>query len=298
MTFIVGLQCIDGVVLCTDSLEDDGITKKTVNKIRPMGTSQWQVAMSVSGSSGICDKFPDEVSSQLVRGPFDRTLIENTIENVLSDFHSKYQEHFEVIVAVYDSSQREHLLYRGLKGVLSREIGECHTGMGNELWRMLADTIYSRSNSVEDNIRLAVFATRLAIKYASGVDGPVQAISYTFAQSQIGWKWYTPTDILAIESEINFEGFKEALQGYWRKNNPPTRVEQLRKFRIVQTGDELTLLEGVKLEELYTVQGRKRASKIFRRNTDKLQQRGHAERQRRPAAASGVSRSSGGKNRT
>jgi len=33
MTFVVGLKCADGIVLCTDSLEEDGITKKRVNKI-------------------------------------------------------------------------------------------------------------------------------------------------------------------------------------------------------------------------------------------------------------------------
>ncbi len=280
MTFIIGLKCTDGVILCTDSLEDDGITKKTVNKIRTMGTHEWPVAMSVSGPSGICDKFADRVSTELRQATLDLNLIEQTVETVLSQFHATYQDPFEVITAVHDSSGN-HFLYRGTKGVLSQEKQECHTGMGNELWRMLADTVYDERNSVADNIRLATLATRLAIKYSSGVDGPVQAVSHTFGQLGWNWKWYTPSEILAIESEINLDAFKESLQSFWRKNNPPTRLEQGLKYGAVRTpGDELTFLDGVKLEELQTISGRKRASKIFDRNRDRLQKRAKLERER------------------
>jgi hypothetical protein len=33
MTIGVGFKCTDGIVLCTDSLESDGVTKRMVDKI-------------------------------------------------------------------------------------------------------------------------------------------------------------------------------------------------------------------------------------------------------------------------
>jgi 20S proteasome alpha/beta subunit len=33
MTIALGMRCMDGMVLCTDSLESDGVTKRLVNKL-------------------------------------------------------------------------------------------------------------------------------------------------------------------------------------------------------------------------------------------------------------------------
>lgn len=64
--------------------------------------------------------------------------------------------------------------------------------------------------------------------------------------------------------------------------------EQVNKYHGVRTpGDELTLLDGVKLEEIYTIEGQQRSATIFRGNTDKLQQRGLLEQQRLHQAVSG-----------
>jgi len=39
VTFVIGLESCDGIVMCSDSFEDDGITKKTVDKIRQITMS-------------------------------------------------------------------------------------------------------------------------------------------------------------------------------------------------------------------------------------------------------------------
>jgi len=188
-------------------------------------------------------------------------------------------------------------LYRSTEIVLSRVIGDCHTGTGNDLCRLITDNLYSKRNCVDDNLRLAIFTTKLAIKYASGVEGPIQAISHTFGERF--WTTYGPNEIRQIESELSLDSFTEAMRKYWRLHNPPTRSEQARKYKGVRTpGDELTILEGVKLEELYTVSGRRRASKIFRRNTDKLQQRALLEAKRYREAHPSASRSGDDKTRT
>jgi 20S proteasome alpha/beta subunit len=301
MTFIVGVKCSDGIILCTDSLEDDGITKKPVDKIRMMGTSEWGIAIAGAGGGRMIDKFCDEVKTRLHLGVFDRHRIERTIESVLAHFQSKYiktdQDKFNVIVAVHGGTGFTRSLYEGAGHILSPIATDCQIGMGNELWRLISDTLYDPKNCVADNVRLAIFATKLAVEYSSGVDEPVQVVSFTFGDQF--WKIHSRKEIEGIESELPLEGFKAALQAYWRLHNPPTRVEQVLKYKGVRTpGDELTLLDGVKLEELYTVAGRRRASKIFRRNTDKLQQRAIVEGKRYRAAHSGASPPSSHSGRT
>jgi 20S proteasome alpha/beta subunit len=280
VTFIVGLKCCDGIVLCTDSLEEDGITKKRVDKISLIGGAGWGLAIAGAGGGGIIDKFCGEVRTRLPRGAFDRYSIENTIEAVLAEFHANYTDQFGILAGVY-SSPATYFLYRAdaSSNVLSPVADEAHIGTGNSLWRLISDPLYDHKNCVADNTRLAIFATRLATRYAAGVDEPIQVVSCTFGDQF--WASPTQNEIKVIEAELRLDDFKDVLRGYWRMHNPPTRREQVIKYKGVRTpGDELTLLDGVKLEELYTVSGRRRASKICRRNTDKLQQRAIVEGKR------------------
>ena len=235
MTFIVGLTCTDGIVLCADSLEDNGITKKPVGKIVSMRAGDdWSIAIAGAGPGTTIDKFAVSIRKQLAIGQPDRDRIEEAIEQELAVFNSKYvlgpNDGFGVIVGLYCRTGGERLLFRGSclygeSSVLSPTGSECHTGTGNELWRFVADTLYSPRNSVADNVRLAVFATHLAIKYASGVGGPVQLISYTFGDQS--WRIYNTAEIAFIEAELPLDKFQKAIQRYWRHNNPPTlRNEQ------------------------------------------------------------------------
>src|ERR1700722_2034794 len=306
MTFVVGMRCLDGIVLCTDSHEDDGITKKAENKIRLMGTPTWGLAIAGSGLGPTIDRFADAINKKVLEGNFDIEKMESELETELADFNSKYvlgpSDRFHVIVAAYNSQKiltglHKASCFEGQGVVLSPVSHDCHMGMGNELWRLIADTLYAPRNSVADNLRLAVFATRLAIKYAAGVDEPVQAVSYT-GSTQF-WEMHDSAEIETIESELALDGFKKALKDYWRLHNPPSRWDQLRKYGSIRSVvDELISLDGVKPEELCTVVGRRRASKIFRRNEDKLQQRALLERKRYQAAQSGASQFSGGKSHT
>jgi hypothetical protein len=279
-------------------MEDDGITKKPVDKIHRMGTTEWGIAMAGSGPGSTINKLWDELATRLYEPvPFNRAYVESEIEKTLTEFGSKYVlspgDGFHVIVAAYDRPSIFHRLYQGscLYGqsvVLSPMSHDCRIGMGHELWALLSDVLYEGKNSVEDNVRLAIFATQLAIEYASGVDEPIQLLSYSFGDGF--WVKYRPNTIKAIQAKLPLNGFKLVLKDYWRRNNPPTHLAQVQKYRSWRSGgqDDLTLLDGVKVEELCTVSGRRRASKIFRRNEDTLQQRARLERERYQAAHSGV----------
>jgi len=300
MTFATAFNCSDGLVLCADSLEADGITKRSVDKITfggTVGRNGWSFALVGAGPGGLLDKFSKEVKSSLYsQGLFQPKEVQTAVESALSDFRSKYQEPFRVIVGVCGMHGMERHLWRSDDNYLSPINDHAHIGMGHSLWRFFTEMLYEYGNSVTDNVRLAVFIMRQAIKYVDGVDEPIQIASYKFGDEF--WKAHSQQDIEAIENDFTPEKLKTTLRTYWRIHNPPTLRDQLRKYGAVQNGDEPILLEGVKLEELYTVAGRQQSSRIFRRNTDKLQQRAILEGKRYQGAQSGATQSSSRKTRT
>ena len=184
MTFVIGFRCCDGVVLCTDSLEADGVTKRFVDKTKIIGTSEWSVAIAGAGPGGFIDKFTSDVSANLPREAYDRKEIESTIEDALSRFRSQYQEPFRVLIGV--QSPNEYLLYRSDDNYLSPINDHAHVGVGHSLWRFLSENLYVAGNSVDDNTRLAILIMLQAEKYVDGVEGDIRVVSYTFGDKS--WK--------------------------------------------------------------------------------------------------------------
>ncbi len=104
---------------------------------------------SGSGPGATLDKFGLSLRWKLpLQDSFDQSKIENTIEDLLTEFNSKYVtsqgDQFHVIIGLCTHQGFDRLLYKGScffgqSVVLTPILRECHTGMGNELWRLLAD---------------------------------------------------------------------------------------------------------------------------------------------------------------
>jgi hypothetical protein len=154
--------------------------------------------------------------------------------------------------------------------------------MGHSLWRLFAENLYTKGNSVEDNSRLGIFIMRQAIRYVDGVDGPIRLASYTFGDQ--GWKVRSGEFFLSLERWE--DGFRncdigKVLKDEWKASNPPSLSEQVARFGGVKIpGDELTFLDGVKVEELRTFAGRMRVSNSLLGNRGKLHKRGILEKER------------------
>jgi 20S proteasome alpha/beta subunit len=283
MTFVIGMKCYDGLVLCADSLEEDGIVKKQVNKIVRIDNADWGIALGGSGGGGIIDKFSDEVKVRLPNKILDRYKIESVIEELLAEFKMKYKasgDAFSIIVAFYEKTTGANYLYRADGEILSPVQDSAHVGTGNDLWSLISTSIYDKRNSVEDNIKVAAFAARLAIRYAHGVGEPIQVVSY--AEGDKDWKRRQGINLdVYLRLTPNADSIAAVIQEWWKTFNPPTHVEQVKKFGTVKIpGDELTLLTGVKIEELETGAGRNRVSGFLFGNRDKLRKRGILERER------------------
>lgn len=237
MTFIAGFSCADGIVLCTDSLEADGFTKRTVRKIRTFGTTDWQVAIAGAGGAGIIDKFCDEVSEAIPKGKYDPALIEFTMEDTLLRFRSRYradEEHFEVIVGTHCTRVIDRRLYRSGSGHLSPIKDHVHIGVGHSLWRFLIETLYEKGNSVDDNKRLAVFIMKQAIHYVDGVDEPIQLASYTFGDQ--GWKFSTRGPLVYSFDFETSTDLQTAIRDFWRKATMPSLSASSQIQRGANTG--------------------------------------------------------------
>jgi 20S proteasome alpha/beta subunit len=282
MTFVIGFRCSNGIVLCTDSLEADGLTKRYVNKTKIIGTADWGVAIAGAGPGGLLDKFTSDVSANLPRGQYNRKGIESTIEDALSSFRLQYQEPFRILVGVQCTRAIDYGLYRSDDNYLVPIKDHAHVGMGHSLWRLFAENLYKSGNSVEDNSRLAIFIMRQAINYVDGVDEPIRLATYTSG----GQNWNLRVGPLFLTIERYAEGFRycdigEAIKDSWKSCNPPSLPEQMEKFGGVKIpGDELTFLDGVKVEELKTFAGQMRASNSLIGNRDKLRKRGILEKER------------------
>lgn len=80
---------------------------------------------------------------------------------------------------------------------------------------------------------------------------------------------------------INVLDLLNSMKTSWKRTNPPSRSAQVAKYGSVRLpGDELTLLHGVKIEELETGAGRNRVSGWLFDNKGKLRKRAILEKER------------------
>lgn len=219
MTFIVGLRCRDGLVIGADSLESDGIVKRRVNKIYRMPAGNWELAIAGSGGGGIVEKFTREIKATLPAKPIDHYAVENFIEQTLAEFKLRYRERedqFSVLVGMFNKADDAYHLYRADSVVLAPVDDEAHIGTGNELWRLLCDALYRKKNSVQANIRIASFATRMAIHYSEGVDEPIQVVFYTAGQK--AWKVLQGTELeIALRMRPEPGNIAEIIRNWWKE---------------------------------------------------------------------------------
>ncbi|MGA2162851.1 MAG: hypothetical protein ABSH36_00100, partial [Solirubrobacteraceae bacterium] len=88
VTFVVGMKCHDGLVLCADTLESDGVTKTYHTKLSQFlwndGVEDWGLCWGASGSSYTCDKFKDKMKQAFKKQKYNRAAIEEMPEGAIA----------------------------------------------------------------------------------------------------------------------------------------------------------------------------------------------------------------------
>lgn len=176
MTFIVGIECIDGIVMCSDTEESANWTKGHVQKINSITIgSEWGLAMGGAGDAGVIDGFWDKLTEHIAtkRGGdlFELAKIENEIEIACRAWRRRYRtSNFQFIFGIF-SKYGDSKLYRFEGDCLAPKTGYCITGLEATLPVCMLDSLYVVGVTVKDAVPLGVFVTGLMKEYGQYVDG-------------------------------------------------------------------------------------------------------------------------------
>jgi 20S proteasome alpha/beta subunit len=227
ITFIAGFNCSDGIVLCADQLESDGVTKRYRCKLEGSTMNdEWSLAWGGAGDAHIIDKFTDKFKRSLIRlHDYNRADIELAAESALTLVHQDHpREPIQIVLALWSQGSitpkgprvAERLLYRGRSDnqCIARETDYCIAGMDVTLASfILRNTFRSRRTTVDQAKRLAVWVTSLMKEYAEGVGGDTNVIACR--TGHIGWEELREDEVDALEAELTPRTIGRMVSQYW-----------------------------------------------------------------------------------
>ena len=224
MTFIVGMHCDKGLILCSDSLESDNYDKRNVKKLFHYDRAEWGVAWGCAGDSDVIHRFTEKLQIMLDKESdgVDWLRLQLLIESVAHELHERYERALlQIIVGVWLRNPMTLKLCRMdvLQGnCLSVEDDYACVGMDLSLGKFVLSNLWGKSLSVELALNLAVLVTQMMKKTADGVGGPTQLITCEFPGA--GWKDHSNNFIRKHEHENAAEDIAELIQQYWLTNFP------------------------------------------------------------------------------
>src|SRR5260370_28672946 len=179
MTFVVGFECHDGLVLCAESLEEDGYIKRIVPKLRSrVVNGEWGIAFGCSGTSPGINKFSDKLGELIGTGKYDRYATENTIEATLKYMQQQHpQQQLELIIGLW--AQKETHLYPDYQNSHCMSVGGgfgfvC-CGMDLSLGDVILDGIFDEAMGVEEAAKMGIFATAVVKAKVDGCGWPTRS---------------------------------------------------------------------------------------------------------------------------
>lgn len=222
MTIAIAFNCVDGIVLCTDSCESDGISKQDVRKIScyQVGTS-WGVAVASAGEADLADTFTKDLPGVLGNDEFDRATILSRIRGAIASVRTSYpRSELAMLFGLFSTQTLKKPmptceLFRNMGD--SEQLGPIThfeaIGIGGHLSKFIIKNIYNRAMFVEDAVRLGTLAIAIAKENVAWCDGPIQIITHQRGGSF--WASKTQKEIDVIEADYKKEDLEKALQNYW-----------------------------------------------------------------------------------
>jgi 20S proteasome alpha/beta subunit len=224
MTFVVGLYCHAGIVLCSDSLESDGYDKRNVKKLYHYDSEHWGVAWGCAGDSDVIHRFTEKLWMMLEKEPgdCDWLRLQSLIEAVGKEIHENYTEaQLQIVIGVWQLDPMMLKLCRMdvLRGnCLSVEEDYACAGMDLSLGKFVLNNLHHPSLTIGEGLNLAIFVTHLMKNTADGVGRPIQLLTYRLTQPE--WKEYEPSYLEEQERRYATEDVANLIREYWGKKNP------------------------------------------------------------------------------
>lgn len=222
MTYVLGMRCGDGLVLCADSMEGDSIGKHYVQKLHVFRVENlWGLCWGCAGSGDVIRKFDSVVKTSLAKQEaYNKGQIEELIEGCLKFVMESYpaENRIYVIAGLYGTSLDgvpEYQLYRGYSdsSCLAPENKFAVAGMNVTVSDFFLGSTYNPLAHVDYCQRVGVVATGLMKRHAEGVDGMTSVFSYRVGSD--GWKPMLDREIEAVEAQFPLSQLDEAVSRFW-----------------------------------------------------------------------------------
>ncbi len=222
MTIALGFNCPDGIVLCTDSMESDGVSKNKVNKIWCYETQdQWGLSVASAGESDFIESFTDNLNELFTGKHFNKDWIMATLRKAINAARSSYPDlQWSALFGFFGPSPMDRRLLRVSE--YSKHIAPVSRyealGIGSCLAKFLCCQMYALFMNVEEAAELAVFIVRQCINHVEGCELPISLLSWKMGQT--GWAPYHPTEVQKIIDGFDDKKLRKNLLDYWRAETP------------------------------------------------------------------------------
>lgn len=181
MTLVAAFRCPKGgIMLCADREENDGYTRREVQKIYETTVHSCQIFTAGSGPSGLALNAQSDIAKTIAaeheKGVDVLAEHRRIIEGVLRDIHKQYKAHLrsgnlELLIVVAPLVGRNvPLLYRTEWDMLIPSPTYAAAGSGKAIADYLADRLYEHGRLDKDSLKVVgAFILREAEKAAAGV---------------------------------------------------------------------------------------------------------------------------------
>jgi len=178
MTIALGIQCREGVVLCTDSqVTKEGGLKFNEGKIFNLYGDNERILLCYAGSPDIA-----KVIKERIRIDVPPTLTSSeaceAIEIILRDTYKRHgtRQQVEMLCAIYRRDEGVKLFRIAGSVIRPADKAEC-LGVGDSsVLRFLADTFLRDDITLAQGLTLGCYMVAKARTYIDGCGGPTQAV--------------------------------------------------------------------------------------------------------------------------
>lgn len=189
MTLIAGLECADGLLICSDREESGGPSVKTSSrKVFDFSGCQFQLAIATAGDAALADKAVKRIADAARAAKFvDRH--EELIEEVLRELYTTYvwpeeipegrDREIELIVGIYDIANQQQLLYRAVEEILWPKIDFVCAGSGEQLACYFLENLHSQTLTISEAMALMRFVLREVKDSSEGVGRESEMLAVT-----------------------------------------------------------------------------------------------------------------------
>ena len=173
VTLIVGLRCMDGILLCSDREESGELHKASVRKIFQGGDENCYFAIATAGHSALSDVAIKRIAEAAdAAGPKFGANYEKVIEDTLREIYKTYVwpdslpsdagREIGLIVAIYVKATGALHLYLTADEILQPRSDYACDGCGSLMGEYFLERLYDHSLTTQEAMDLMAFVVREA----------------------------------------------------------------------------------------------------------------------------------------